>query len=572
MLNILQKYKKIAPARPGIVATLVRLKNFNGRPGRVWCCFANFVSEMNLYRKLTAVVALCAAALVPASAQNAGDADHTHTGHPKVQVAPSFAWKLLSPLGLREEATIDTLFENYSQQSVPSAVSDAWATTGNLGGEGMNMIFSQRAPISDFFFRDALSAWLPSESKMKFYNTRIPMTLLSFNSSGGRETAQERLQTTFSGNINAKAQVGAMLDYLYSKGSYNYQAVKDLAWGASGSYMGDRYEFQGFFNHYNMVNKENGGITDMLYITDQAELQGGVTSIDAKSIPTNLKDAHTRQSGDELYLNNRYKVGYWHEETVDDTTTVRTYIPVSSFIYTLKYNSANHLFIDTSPTETREFFENTYLNPDFTRDRTTYWSLSNIVGVSLLEGFHKYAKFGLAAYLSHQVRRYNMTADTLDRYNPELGLTPFPEGIDIPASKTEQLAYVGVQLTKQRGSILTYEATGEIGFLGAAAGDIKIDGAVKTRFPLLGDSMAIAAYGKFHNVAAPYLANNYLSNHFVWQNDFGKTRDLTFGGDLVYARSGTRLGVRVSNLQNHIYFDASGMVRQHGGSVQVLSV
>ena len=214
----------------------------------------------------------------------------------------------------------------------------------------MNMIFSQRAPISDFFFRDALSAWLPSESKMKFYNTRIPMTLLSFNSSGGRETAQERLQTTFSGNINAKAQVGAMLDYLYSKGSYNYQAVKDLAWGASGSYMGDRYEFQGFFNHYNMVNKENGGITDMLYITDPAELQGGVTSIDAKSIPTNLKDAHTRQSGDELYLNNRYKVGYWHEETVDDTTTVRTYIPVSSFIYTLKYNSAKHLFIDTSPT------------------------------------------------------------------------------------------------------------------------------------------------------------------------------------------------------------------------------
>ena len=192
--------------------------------------------------------------------------------------------------------------------------------------------------------------------------------------------------------------------------------------------------------------------------------------------------------------------------------------------------------------------------------------------MSLLEGFHKYAKFGLAAYLSHQVRRYNMTADTLDRYNPELGLTPFPEGIDIPASKTEQLAYVGGQLTKQRGSILTYEATGEIGFLGAAAGDIKIDGAVKTRFPLLGDSMAIAAYGKFHNVAAPYLANNYLSNHFVWQNDFGKTRDLTFGGDLVYARSGTRLGVRVSNLQNHIYFDASGMVRQHGGSVQVLSV
>ncbi len=77
--------------------------------------------------------------------------------------------------------------------------------------------------MSDFFFRDALRHWLPLEDKMKFYNTRIPMTLLSFNSSGGRETAQGTSSSHFlSGNINAKAQVGAMLfDYLYSKGSYN---------------------------------------------------------------------------------------------------------------------------------------------------------------------------------------------------------------------------------------------------------------------------------------------------------------------------------------------------------------
>ena len=498
---------------------------------------------------------------------------HSHTGHPKNKVvAPSYAWKLIQPLGLREEATIDTLFTNYSFQSVPSAVSVAWATTGNLGGEGMNMIFHERPSMSDFFFRDALRHWLPLEDKMKFYNTRIPMTLLSFNSSGGRETAQERLQATFSGNINAKAQVGAMLDYLYSKGSYNYQAVKDLNWGLSGSYLGDRYEFQGYFNHYNLVNKENGGITDMLYITDPAELQGGVTKIDSKSIPTKLKDAHTRVSGDELYLNNRYKVGYWHEETIDDTTTVRTYVPVSSFIYTLKYSSSKHLFIDQSPTETKEFFENTYLDPNITRDRTTYWSLSNTVGVSLLEGFHKYAKFGLAAYITHQVRRYNMTADTLDRSDENLGLTPFPEGVSIAPSKTEQLAFVGAQLTKQRGSLLNYEATAELGILGPAAGDLRLDGAVSTRFPLMGDRLAIRAFGSFHNEEAPYLTKNYLSNHFVWQNDFGKERTVNFGGEVHYPRSGTRLAVSVSNLQNHIYFESPGYVRQHGGSVQVLSL
>ena len=194
-----------------------------------------------------------------------------------------------------------------------------------------------------------------------------------------------------------------MLDYLYSKGSYANQAVKNLSWGFSGSYLGDRYEMQAYYYHYNSVNKENGGITDMLYITDPAELQGGVASIDPKSIPTNLSDAHTRVSGEEFYINNRYKVGYWHEEQIDDTTTHRTYIPVSSFIYTLRYNGNKHFFLDYDTEETRKFFEHTYLDPTMTRDYTSNWAVTNTLGVSLLEGFHKYAKFGLAAYVTHQV-------------------------------------------------------------------------------------------------------------------------------------------------------------------------
>ena len=77
----------------------------------------------------------------------------------KPQLAPSYAWKASNPLGLRLESTIDTLFENYCRRSIPSAVSDEWASTGNLGAEGMNMIWSDRQSMSDFYFRDALSAW-----------------------------------------------------------------------------------------------------------------------------------------------------------------------------------------------------------------------------------------------------------------------------------------------------------------------------------------------------------------------------------------------------------------------------
>jgi len=219
--------------------------------------------------------------------------------------------------------------------------------------------------------------------------------------------------------------------------------------------------------------------------------------------------------------------------------------------------------------ETSKFFEHTYLNPDFTRDETSYWALTNTVGVSLLEGFHKYAKFGLAAYVTHQMRHYTFTPDTLDRAN--LALTPFPEGIGTFDPKaTQQLMWVGAQLTKQKGSLIRYAATAELGFVGDVAGDLKVDGELSNRFKFLGDSVDIKAVGRFHNTASPLLMQRYISNHFIWKNNFGKQRDVSFGGQLNLGRTGTNFRVSLTNLQNHIYLGADGLPRQHGGSVQVL--
>lgn len=519
------------------------------------------------------LITICLISLLAATAHGQEHQDRQQeTKHKKLNLAPSYAWTILQPLGLRVESTIDTLPDNYGQRSVPSALSAAYATTGNLGAEGMNMIWHERPMRSDFFFRDAIGPWIPSESTMRFYNTRQPMTLLSYNTAGGRDNAQERLNGVFSGNINSKAQIGALLDYIYSKGCYNNQADKNLTWGLSGSYMGDRYEMQAFVNSFNSLNKENGGITDPLFITDPALVQGGVTSVDPKTIPTRLSDAHTRISGTQLYINNRYKIGFW-DETRDETDSVisRTYIPVTSFIHTLKYTRGKHMFRNTSTEEADEFFTNTYLNPELTIDRTSYWSLENTVGISMLEGFNKYAKFGLSAFMTYEIDRFNQTADTLDRTT--LDLTPFPDGItDIAPHATEHKARIGAQLTKQQGSILRYDATAEFGVIGAAAGDIRLNGNIYTNVPLPFDTLRISAFGRFTNEATPYLMRNYLSNHFIWKNDFGKERRVGFGGAIDIPRTGTNFTAGVENVQNHVYFNSDFLPAQHGGSVQVLSL
>ncbi|MBQ5337245.1 MAG: hypothetical protein J6W65_07390, partial [Oscillospiraceae bacterium] len=86
------------------------------------------------------------------------------------------------------------------------------------------------------------------------------------------------------------------------------------------------------------------------------------------------------------------------------------------------------------------------------------------------------SKFGLAAFATHELRKYTQVTDTITGTGIEL-----PEGLGVaPASvshrHTDNVIWVGGQLTKQQGSHLRYQATARFGVLGSAAGDIDITG------------------------------------------------------------------------------------------------
>lgn len=489
----------------------------------------------------------------------------------KQRVEPSVAWSVSEPLGLHYPSTIDTIHLNYHRTMVPSMVSDAWLTTGNYGAPGQDQIFIDRPLTGEFFFEDAIGAWMHNTGTMRYYNTRIPMTLLSHSTGGDKYSNLDRTRLEFSGNVDRKTQLGGGFDYIYSKGSYDVQADKDFTWRLFGSHMGDRYEMQTFFNHYNYTTKESGGITDDRYITDPAEVQGGETRVDNKSIPTLLSAAHSHLEGSQLYLNQRYKVGYYRyrRDSITDTIIDRTYVPVTSFIWTLDFKHGKHQFLNSSSIEDKSFFEHSYLSLDGTDEETRYWKLRNTVGVSMLEGFNKYAKFGFAVYGTHEVRRYTQVTDSVTGTPLAEGLDPLPA--QVPHRATQNLVWVGGQLTKQQGSLLRYNATAQFGVLGDAAGEVDITGDVTTRFKLLGDSVSVKGYGYFKNLAVPYLIQNFVSNHFVWHNDFSKTKRVRVGGELDMPFSWTNVNVGYETLTDYIYWDVNGLPAQHGGAIHVLS-
>ncbi len=518
------------------------------------------------------------------------------TAEKKETYKPGNAWKITYPLGTHEESTIDTLLYNYQRNFIPALNSDAWAGTGSFAAEGINMIYFQRPEPGQFMFTDALSHYLPSFSKEKFYNVYVPMTLLDYNFGGNRDNHTDRLKGVFAGNVNRKIGLGANIDYLYTKGAYNSDAAKNLIYGIQGYFNSNHYEMQAFFNHYNSVNQENGGITDDLYITDPAQLQGGVSQIEPKSIPTRLNGAQNRVIGTRAYMSHAYKIGFWRDDTQPGDTTERmTLVPVTKFIYSLDYRYNHHIFKNTRAEEEEAFWKNTYFNTESTFDDTRYTSVTNTFGISMIEGFQKWAKFGLSAYASYEYDRFNQSYRVQENQdNPEQpsvpdenpgdqqpeddsgdtgnrGLTPLPAGVSLDPVHTRNRLWVGGRLEKMKGSLLKYAVNAKFGLLGDAAGDLDINGYVETKFKLGKDSVRISAEGFFRNQTPSYLLRHYISNHFIWDNDFGKTRSFRVSGHLHIPWTKTDLRAGVENVQNMVYFNPDCLPTQHGGSVQVFS-
>ena len=258
------------------------------------------------------------------------------------------------------------------------------------------------------------------------------------------------------------------------------------------------------------------------------------------------------------------------EKTAEDTSWLKNeYVPVTSFIHTLDLNNYRRIY------QAYDTPENFYLDhytaaekfaADSLYDKTTHMSLRNTFAISLLEGFNKWAKAGLKAFASHELRRFTLPDLEADR------------------SWNENAVTVGGQISKTQGRALHYNAMGEFGVAGVNAGEIHLDGHIDLNFPLFKDTMTLAASGFYHHEKPGFYYRHYQSRHFWWDDD-----DLSFidhfriQGILNYQKTRTRLRVGYDVIKNYTYyalgytstesgrFYNSVTVRQHGDAVNLLT-
>ena len=490
-----------------------------------------------------------------------------------------YMWQVSDLLGERNLMPADTASLNFQNTNLVEGMKGHYNYLGNLGAPRQSRIFFERRDNEPTIFIEPMSSFYLRPSEVKFTNSNVPYTNLTYYKAGSKVNGEERFKSYFSVNANKELAFGFNIDYLYGRGYYMNQATAHFNGGLFGSYIGDKYQMHIVYNNYYMKMNENGGITDDRYITKPEELDdpGG-----SQYIPVNLEQTSNRNHNFYVYLTHRYRLGFTREttkieETQDkllrrkalrdsvpipkDTLIVEEFVPVTSFIHTLHIERSRHTYsAGAEPTGEESIYENTYLQEGSSRDSTRAISVKNVLGVALLEGFNKYAKAGLTAYFSHKFSRY-----TLMNMNTEI-LRPRP------VEYTEHEVYVGGELTKRQGTLLHYNANGEVGLLGKAIGQFQVNGSLDLNFRIGKDTVNFYARGLVSNRLPSFYMRHYHSNHFTWDNDnMSKEFRTRVEGELNIDRWGTNLKAGVENIKNYTYFGQSALPEQHSGSIQVIS-
>ena len=228
---------------------------------------------------------------------------------------------------------------------------------------------------------------------------------------------------------------------------------------------------------------------------------------------------------------------------IDTAWMKKEFVPVTSFIHTLKFDNYRRIYqAYKTPTD---FYANTYtvdepLTGDSIYDKTRHYRLKNTFALSLLEGFNKWAKAGLKAFITSELRHFTLPSATgTDTYN-------------------EHNLSFGAQLSKKQGKTFHYDAIAETWLTGEDAGQLKIDGTADLNFKLFGDTLTLTANGFFYRLNPTFYYRHYHSRHAWWDNtNMSKILHSRIQGILNYQKTRTILRVAVDEIKNYTYFVSS---------------
>lgn len=462
----------------------------------------------------------------------------------------------------------DTSF-NYHFPDFKFYRDDVNATYLGLSGSPVQTFnFFKREEVENVLFYTPYLNWTYTPENLTMFNTKTPYTELWYSGTlfNGREKEELNAGIRVSQNFTPSLNLTMGIYTNSAKGYLQNEATTNRTAHVGMNYLGKNYVAHAGFIYNHVERKENGGAIDQDEKLNVNWIRD--TTVDSREIPVRLKDASTSIKRYTVFVDQNYRFPMSFFEKKDTTNKVEVDTInrdiTSAFIgHSSDFSVYNRRYQDKmSTTSAKEFYPNCYLNP-----RTTDDSLRTVV----LEN---------KIYLRLQPWKSDAIVSKLDVGVGDKYLNYYMPSPDMYLKKSQNVsrnslyAYAGVKGSYQK--YFEWNASGKYNFAGAEVNDFSIDANLQFNlYPFRRHRHSPMSF-LFHFETAlkepDYMFQHYFSNHFKWDNSFGKTSTTKFTGGLTIPHTRTWLNVGYALLGNYVYFDEMALPRQQGEAFSVFSV
>lgn len=389
----------------------------------------------------------------------------------------------------------------------------------------------------------AFEAYFVNERSIKYLIPVQPFTELYYTSGSKKE---QQLNLSFGRELMPRFFVGMEFYLVNSPGPYKNSKSDNKSVSITARYhtVNERYAASLFYFQNKLIMQENGGITNDYIFTGNQET-------DRRIIPVNLTTAQNKVKesgfGFEQYFNLSAQPA-----KPDSLHPKKNRIQIGRITHRFSYHRNQMLFTESDPLAEYYADFDTVLDIEKTYDSVYQQVVKNSLQWNTL-GYRKYnddIPFYLVAGIEHAYIQHGGFTETLSHYTQ---LNPYA-GIRIGLFKSAFLDGTARLITGKysQGDLLLKARLHQ--YLGTKAKNVG----------------SLTFSGELINQDPSWFFQQYSSNHFRWENQFSKSKFVTFAG--AYSWHGFTGGVKWQVLDRYTYLNKAAMPQQFTGTTTLFDV
>ena len=483
---------------------------------------------------------------------------------------------------------------NYWLHDYPFRRKDVNATWLGVAGSALQYYnWFNRSSENGVSFYNPYEAWTYSAKTLPMYNTKTPYTELAYFGTifANSQKESDNLHILTTQNIFPAFNFTLEYDRFGGNGIMQNEKTTNKTFVSSVNYLGKKYLMHAGYIHNKVKRNENGGTSDNSMVRD--------TTLDAREYPVYLDNASTNVIRNTFFLDQQYRIPFTFIRNIKDRKTDKAFrdsvmasgdtamivslerilderrtareeadtlgddnITTAFIGHSSEYSVFRKTYEDNiTGTAGKDFYNNIFnYSPTSSFDSVRVMKLENRVFLRL----QPWSDQAIVSKLNGGIGSRILSYSTFD-----------PTFLKGTTNTIWNSAFVYAGVEGQLKDYIHWNATGDYVFLGDQMNDMSLKANARLDmypFRKARKSPVTLDVNFETSLEEPeFYHQHYYSNHYKWDNEFGKisTTKIQAGLSIPRWRLGARFGYAL--LSGNIYYDTTGVARQNNSPMSVLS-